>query len=161
MKKNGFTLIELLVVIATIALILAVAVPNFLGARQRARDAKKKAEFNQVKNALRLYYNDYNKYPLDNTPGPQYTVIKGCGAAGNTACVAGGEFSAGGTIYMRQLPSYSIGTMMYYQIDNGDNFCLKAILENLSDPDIAKSQSRCATPCTGKLSTTDYAVCAD
>ena len=62
-QRDGFTLIELLIVIAIIATILAAAVPNFLSARERAKDAKKKAEFNQVKNALRLYYNDYQKYP--------------------------------------------------------------------------------------------------
>ncbi len=158
----GFTLIELLIVIAVIATIIAFAVPNFLGARQRANDTRKKAEMIQLKNALRLYYNDYNKYPADNAPGPLYTVIKGCGAAGDAACsTTGGEFSAGVTIYMRKLPYYTTGTMFYYQIDSGDNFCLKANLENLSDPDIANSQSRCATPCSGKLSTTDFAVCAD
>lgn len=169
MKKNGFTLIELLVVIAIIATIIAFAVPNFLGARQRANDTKKKAEFNQVKNALRLYYNDYQKYPAGKSP--MNTTIVGCGALGNEDCPKAGsvgEFSAGGdgltngvTIYMRKIPTYTTGTMLYYQIDSGDNFCLKANLENPSDPDIAGSQSRCAVPCSGKLSTTDYAVCAD
>src|SRR3989344_4982995 len=81
----GFTLIELLVVIAIIATIIAFAVPNFLGARQRAGDSKKKSEAQQLKNALRLNYNDYNKYPND-SGGPLYNIIKGCAASGTTAC---------------------------------------------------------------------------
>lgn len=158
MTKKGFTLIELLIVIAIIATIIAFAVPNFLGARQRANDTKKKAEFNQMKNALRLYYNDYQKYPDD--LAPMYGKIKGCGASGIDECAT--EFSAGGTIYMRKIPVYTTGSWFYHKTDNGDNFCLKANLENLSDPDIAGSQSRCATPCsTSNLGSTDFAVCAD
>lgn len=167
MKEKGFTLIELLIVIAIIAIIISFAVPNFLGARQRANDTRKKAEMTQLKSALRLYYNDYNKYPADNAPGPQYTVIKGCGDEGVSACSStGGEFSAGGTIYMRKLPYYTTGTMSYYQIDSGDNFCLKANLENQSDSDIASSQAKCGAtvsgaPCYQKASGLDFAVCAD
>ncbi len=62
MKQKGFTLIEILVVIAIIASIIAVAIPNYLSARQRASDVKKKENMEQLKTALRLYYNDYNSY---------------------------------------------------------------------------------------------------
>lgn len=165
--KRGFTLIELLVVIAVIATVIAFAVPNFLGARQRAGDAKKKSEMQQLKQALRLYYNDYNKYPSD-SGGPMYNIIKGCGASGtgNCACSATVDFAAGGTgcdvVYMKKFPS-DFGTSMYYyrQGTNTDDFCLKVPLDNASDPEIAKSQTKCATPCTGKVSGSDYAVCAD
>src|SRR3989304_4722403 len=77
--KKGFSLIELLVVITIIAALVAVALPNFLGARQRARDAKKKAELRELKSALRLYYNDFNSYP-----GGTGYYIKGCGATGTS-----------------------------------------------------------------------------
>ncbi|MFA5103139.1 MAG: type II secretion system protein, partial [Candidatus Thermoplasmatota archaeon] len=46
MKKQGFTLIELLVAIAIMAVIMALAFPNYLSARERARDTKLKAEMN-------------------------------------------------------------------------------------------------------------------
>lgn len=39
MRNKGFTLIELLIVIAIIAILVAVLLPNLLGARQRAFDA--------------------------------------------------------------------------------------------------------------------------
>jgi type IV pilus assembly protein PilA len=37
-SENGFTLIELMVVVLIIAILLAIAIPTFLGARQRAND---------------------------------------------------------------------------------------------------------------------------
>lgn len=164
--ESAFTLIELLVVIAIIATIIAFAVPNFLGARQRAGDSKKKSEAQQLKNALRLYYNDYNKYPND-SGGPVYNKIKGCGATGTSDCPCSAtlDFASGAScdiVYMKKFPS-DFGTSMYYyrQGTDTDDFCLKVPLDNVSDTEIAKSQSKCATPCTGKLSSTDYAACAD
>lgn len=172
MNKHGFTLIELLIVIAIIATILAVAVPNFLSARERAKDAKKKAEISQLKSALRLYYNDYNRYPAD-SGGPMGNVIKGCGVNGtsNCPCNTTADFAAGGascdTVYMKKFPSDWGTSMFYYQLNgNTDDFCLKVPLDNASDAEITKSQSKCGAtalgaPCYQKASGTDYAVCAD
>lgn len=170
MNKRGFTLIELLVAIAIIALILAAAVPNFLGARERARDAKKKAELNQVKAALRLYYNDYQKYPGKCNAGiPRGTnYIQGCGSNGTDCCPASctEDFAAGGSgcevVYMKKIPIYSSGTLNYFQVTGADDFRLYADLENISDPDVTTSQARC--PVVTGLSynaNKTYVVCAD
>src|SRR3990167_2876055 len=93
--KKGFSLIELLVVISIIAVISAVGMTNFLGARERARDARRKQELVQLRNALRLYYNDYRGYPATDSD----TYIMGCGVDGDTTCpgaCSGGQFAAGG-----------------------------------------------------------------
>ena len=66
-NKNGFTLVELLVVISIIAVLSAVLMANFMGARERARDAQKIQDLSEVKNALRMYYNDHQSYPLTGT----------------------------------------------------------------------------------------------
>lgn len=67
MKKitqlNGFTLIEILVVISIIGILAAFILPNLTGMRERAADVQAKNNLNQLKSALRLYYNDNQKYP--------------------------------------------------------------------------------------------------
>ena len=59
----GFTLIELLVSISIIATLTAILLPNFMGARERAKDSQKISDLNAVKNALRMYYNEVQAYP--------------------------------------------------------------------------------------------------
>ncbi|MDD2483188.1 MAG: type II secretion system protein [Candidatus Shapirobacteria bacterium] len=74
-NKNilGFSLIELLVVISIIGVLSAVLVANFMGMRERARDAQKIQDLGAIKNALRLYYNDNQSYPVDfRTIAPTY-----------------------------------------------------------------------------------------
>lgn len=62
-NKNGFSLIELLVVISIIGVLSAVLTANFVGMRERARDAQKIQDLNSMKTALRSYYNDHQGYP--------------------------------------------------------------------------------------------------
>ncbi|MBI3577150.1 prepilin-type N-terminal cleavage/methylation domain-containing protein [Candidatus Gottesmanbacteria bacterium] len=170
--SHGFTLLELLVVIAIIAVIIGLALPNFLGARERARDYKRKAELLELKTALRLYFSDYNKYPSWSNG----LLIWGCGTSGGSVCPActTAEFAAGGadgcgTIYMRRLPKSTSGGVeyRYYQTNAGDDFRLKVTLENASDPDLATSQVKCPTTTPVGSGTninygaTDYVVCAD
>ncbi len=163
--SHGFSLIELLVVIAITATILAVALPNLLGARERARDARKKQEMNEMKNALRLYYNDWQIYPSSGTCGSYFTYVKGCTDTHVDCCPcqASADFAVGTScdvVYMKKFPA-SLGTSIWYtQAASGDDFCLKTTLENAADPDLVTSQSRCATSCGG-CSNLDYCVCSD
>ncbi len=162
-KKNAFTLIELLVVIAIIASIVGLAVPNYLSARERARDGKKKSEMRELKAALRLYYNDFNSYPADDGVGK----IQGCGAGGTGPCPCSStlDFASGSTcesLYMKKFPGdLGVGTY-YFQGTSGEDFCLSTPLDNKSDSDIAVSQSRCASVCGVNCNTVGrYCTCAD
>lgn len=64
MKKKGFTLIELLIVVAIIAILAAIAIPNFLAAQVRAKVSRSKSDLRTMATALESYYIDNNNYPL-------------------------------------------------------------------------------------------------
>jgi len=62
-QKHGFTLIELLIVVAIIAILAAIAVPNFLEAQVRSKVSRAMADMRNVALALESYRVDENRYP--------------------------------------------------------------------------------------------------
>jgi len=64
--SRGFTLVELLVVIAIIGILSTLLLLQLNIARQKARDAKRVADINQIRSAMELYYDDKGYYPASN-----------------------------------------------------------------------------------------------
>ncbi|MFH0793454.1 MAG: prepilin-type N-terminal cleavage/methylation domain-containing protein, partial [bacterium] len=62
-KMAGFTLIELLIVVAIIAILAAIAVPNFLEAQIRSKVSRVRADHRSLATGLESYYVDNNLYP--------------------------------------------------------------------------------------------------
>ncbi|MFP4581277.1 MAG: prepilin-type N-terminal cleavage/methylation domain-containing protein [Candidatus Sumerlaeia bacterium] len=62
-RMRAFTLIELLIVVAIIAILAAIAVPNFLEAQTRAKISRAKADMRSIVVALESYRVDLNDYP--------------------------------------------------------------------------------------------------
>ena len=64
-KAKGFTLIELLIVVAIIAVLAAIAVPNFLEAQVRSKTSRVKNDLRSMATALESYCVDHNHYTRD------------------------------------------------------------------------------------------------
>ena len=64
-NRRAFTLIELLIVVAIIAILAAIAVPNFLEAQVRSKVSRVKSDQRTIATALESYFVDNNKYPGD------------------------------------------------------------------------------------------------
>lgn len=151
LNKSGFTLIELLVVITVIGILATLIIANFSSARSRARDTRRKSDLQQIKAALRLYYNDYQAYPVDS------------GNIRISCCDFGTTFTVSGQEYMKQLPLDPLNTGNYvyrYNQLTSDSFQLYTYLENPSDTDDTTSQTRCGIA-AGSVVDNRYMICED
>jgi len=61
-EEKGFTLIELLVVILIIGILAAIAIPAFLGQRQKAQDSEAKSAVRTAASAAKAYFTDSQSY---------------------------------------------------------------------------------------------------
>jgi len=59
---EGFTLIELMVVVLIIAILIAIAIPTFLGARQRTQDRAAQTSLHNALTAAKILYTDTQDY---------------------------------------------------------------------------------------------------
>lgn len=120
---KGFTLVELLIVISIIGVLTTLLLANFIGVRQRARDAQRKSDLRQIQSALELFRSDQASYPQ--TLPNCNNSIKSPDCATST--------------YMQNVPRDPMGSSYYnggkyFFSSNGTTYTLGACLENSSDP---------------------------
>lgn len=70
--KKAFTLIELLIVVAIIAILAAIAVPNFLEAQTRAKVTRAQSDMRSLATGIEAFYIDNNQYPFHTSSGTRH-----------------------------------------------------------------------------------------
>ena len=155
-KQRGFTLIELLVVITIIGVLTTLVTTNFVGVRQRARDAQRKADIRQMQSALELYRSDVGRYPIQASTNRLSSVT--CPTSSSMSNPNGS-----GTLYMTKIPcdplgssEFNSGNYYYYSLD-GFTYTLAACMENASDND-QNVTTTAPSPSGGSCSSQSYFV---
>ncbi len=62
-NNHAFTLIELLVTMAIIAILAAISLVGLNSVRESARDARRKADLEQIRGGLEMFKSDCGRYP--------------------------------------------------------------------------------------------------
>ncbi|MBP7741079.1 MAG: prepilin-type N-terminal cleavage/methylation domain-containing protein [Candidatus Pacebacteria bacterium] len=98
--SRGFTLIELLVVVAIIGLLSSVVLSSLNAARMRARDAERRSDIVQIRNALELYFLAYGYYPSEQC------VDSSKGSNNDCSAPTGAGWTSSASIYTALVPTY-------------------------------------------------------
>ena len=61
-SRKGFTLVELMIVVAIIGVLAAIAIPNFLGFRLKAKTAEAKVNLGAIKDLEVAYFAENDEY---------------------------------------------------------------------------------------------------
>jgi type IV pilus assembly protein PilA len=96
-EEKGFTLIELLVVILIIGILAAIAIPAFLGQREKAQDANAKTQARNAATAMESIYTEDQTYGNGDMLAAAQQVEPTLGTENVTLTVTGNE-AAGYTI---------------------------------------------------------------
>ena len=127
---RGFTLIELLVVISIISLLSSVVLASLNTAREKAQDARRQADLQQMQIALELYFDDNGTYPL-------YTSTTYVGSGKATAGLTDTNFDEDMGPYINA-PSDPVftdetGDYIYIAQTDGSGYAIRAWFEELED----------------------------
>lgn len=138
---KGFTLIELMVVVLIIAILIAIAIPTFLGMRRRAQDRAAQSDLRNGYTAGKAFFTDAETYTGFNaaaaaTSEPSLQWVNGAPAA-NSRQVGIDATTTGTTL---QLIRHS---------QSGTYFCIQEVAGVPgygSGADVATAKGDCADP---------------
>jgi prepilin-type N-terminal cleavage/methylation domain-containing protein len=130
MKKRGFTLIELLMASVILAVLAAIAIPNYLRSEKRARESEVKS----VAHALQMAVEDYKTSPgqegLKPTGAQLMAIVVPCYLPSNVQSkrnpfnVLGETYATGGIVGG---PPNGYGRVGYQMVDQVTQYTISAI----------------------------------
>ena len=88
-EESGFTLIELLVVLIIIGVLLAIAVPSYLGFRDKSQKTAAAADVREAEPSAEAYFSDNNTYTGISWTALQTKYDSGISSALNSAVTTG------------------------------------------------------------------------
>lgn len=118
-RNEGFTFLELMLVIIILGVLAALISGNFITSLKKGRDARRKADLEQIRQALEFYYEDNKSYP------PTADVV-----FGYPLCIPAATCAT--KTYMTKIPNDPITgkNYEYQQISSGKSYKLFTCLEN-------------------------------
>ena len=131
--QRGFTLVEILIVMMIIGVLTTIVGGNYVAAKAKSRDAKRKNDASQLQRALEAHISDFGTYPTD--------VNGTIHAFGTTTLAWGDPFIDPNTnvIYMTLLPNDVQAPAKQYRYEansTGTEYQIFLYLENENDVQI-------------------------
>lgn len=137
--RRGFTLIELLIVISIIAVLLALSIFGLQGARESARDGRRKSDLELVRSGIEAYKSDCNVYP-SSLPAVGSALV---GNGSTTTCLVTNT-------YISQMPGDPLNPARTYLYSSptGATYEICSALENGTGAATCGSSTSCGSGVT-------------
>jgi type IV pilus assembly protein PilA len=120
-RDDGFTLIELMVVVLIIGVLIAIALPTFLGARNRAQDVAAKSTVREALTAGRVIFSTDESYVTADLTGALQSVDNSIGWVGPTPSTEPTEVSSDNPAGVLVLAAFSKAGNCFYLKDDPPN----------------------------------------
>jgi len=147
--KKSFTLLELMIAIVILGVLSALISGNFFTSLKKSKDARRKADLEQIQRALEMYYEDKRAYPTQ---------------AAASGFPFGGKFcetptcSSNEKIYMQKVPNDPVSSYSYQYQSDGTYYRLFSCIENTLDQGPGVKQTGYAGTNCGSCNVCKYGI---